>query len=136
MTRLRRRARIVIALSALLLASCATSVATASFPDRDSDARGALALSSLTLPSGDGHDDTVQVFTLVVDEGKYPYYWNATLYFSDDTVVGTHMGEVLALDDLVPGLWVEVWTDACQESYPVQCGVTHVLLTVVDDLGQ
>jgi hypothetical protein len=108
------------------LASCSGSPA---LPDSEPDAKGTLTDIGAVADSG------AVTFRLVVDEDEYPYYWNASLSFDGDTVVGDQTGNTLGLDDLAEGLWVEVWTDVCRESYPVQCDVSEVRLTLADDLG-
>jgi hypothetical protein len=134
MTESLRRAGVATAALASLLILVLAGVLTAcgdapGFPDREPDAAGTLFRIETVSDSG------AETFRLVVDEGEYPYYWNAVLSFDGDTVVGDQTGHTLSLDDLSEGQWVEVWTDACWESYPVQCDVTHVRLTAVDDLG-
>jgi hypothetical protein len=119
-----------VALAALLLSSCGSAV---SFPDREPDARGTLAPYDLD-PTFSYPPDTV-IFRLTVEEDEFSYYTDAVLSIDEDTVVGTQTGKSLDYSDLSEGQWVEVWTDACRESYPVQCDVTHVRLTAVDDLG-
>lgn len=54
------------------------------------------------------------------------------MYFSGDTVIGSSDGEALTLGDITATTVVEVWTDTCWESYPVQCDVTHVRVTATD----
>ena len=131
MTHILRHVRVsAIALVPLLLSSCGSAV---SFPDCEPDARGTLAPYDLD-PTFSYPPDTV-IFRLTVEEDEYSYYQDAVLTFDSETIVGTQTGEVLSLDDLSAGLWVEVWTDACRESYPVQCDVSEVRLTLADDLG-
>jgi hypothetical protein len=118
----------VAALFALLaLASCGTA---ASFPGTAPDARGALAPYEYDPASSVGPDTVV--FHLTVEEDAYSYFRDAVLNIDDHTVVGDQSGATLSKGDLSEGLWVEVWTDSCRESYPVQCDVTHIRLARVD----
>jgi hypothetical protein len=129
MTTLSPRARTTaVALVAVLsLASCGTA---ASFPDTAPDARGTLAPYEYDPVSSAGPDTVV--FHLTVEEDAYSYFQDAVLNIDDHTVIGDQSGVTLNKGDLSAGLWVEVWTDSCRESYPVQCDVTHIRLARVD----
>ena len=116
------------ALAALLiLASCGT---TALFPATESDARGTLAPYAYDMSATYSPDTAI--FRLTIEEDEYSYYTDAVLYIYENTVIGDEFGKTLGMGDLSAGMWVEVWTDSCAESYPVQCDVTHVRLTYID----
>ncbi|MBN2176705.1 MAG: hypothetical protein JW722_03510 [Demequinaceae bacterium] len=129
--RTRRALAPVAALAALLLAACGTSASidwSASLPDRDPSAVGTLYSKGPADPTGPG---AVVLFTLIVNVDEYPYFENARLSFDSRTVIRTATGEVLTLRELASGMRVEVWTDICAESFPIQCFVTDVYVTDV-----
>jgi hypothetical protein len=130
MTRLLVRARTIVVVVAALLgfASCGTGV---SFPAAAPDARGTLAPYNDDGPAA-SYPPGVGVFHLTIDDDRYSYFADAVLSIDDDTVIGNQFGDVLSVTDLSAGDAVDVWTDACAESFPVQCRVTHLRLTSVD----
>jgi hypothetical protein len=133
MTALTRRVVAPLAvLAALLLAACGDADSTVSFPDREPDARGTLLPNGQAFPSGDESEAALPFFTLVADESDYPYFVHALLFFDGDTAIGSTTGQARTLDDITSDMMVEVWTDACQESFPVRCVVTHARLPQVD----
>lgn len=77
-------------------------------PDRAPDAAGTL----LVLDGGG--------FQLETDDS---YFRDASLTVSDSTVIVDAADQPLTADDLTDGTEVEVWTDTCAESFPVQCTV-------------
>jgi hypothetical protein len=77
-------------------------------PDRAPDAAGTL----LVLDGGG--------FQLETDDS---YFQDASLSFNDDSVLVDAADQPITTSDLTDGTDVEVWTDACAESFPVQCTV-------------
>lgn len=103
-----------------------------------STGRAALVVAvALALPTGCGADvdlGTPDVSGTVARDGAVgtlvdasdDYYEGMDLLLDEADVVDED-GAALAPQDVLDGAQVEVWTsDACAESYPVQCGIERV----------
>ena len=119
---------LLVAATTTGLTGCGTA-APMPAPEGETSVRGILFSEGPADPTG---ADAVVLFTLMVDEDEYPYYWNAQLSFSFRTVITTQTGEALGLRGLSSGMVVDVWTGICRESFPVQCDVTRVHVIQVD----
>jgi hypothetical protein len=122
-----RTAAIVLA-TVLNLAACQTGL---SFPPTAPDARGTLTPYT-DDKSASPYPPSTRYFRLSIDNDAYSYYSDAALRIDSTTVIGDQSGDVVDVSDLAVGQVVDVWTSACAESYPVQCGVTHMRVTTAD----
>lgn len=106
------RPAVLVACGVLLLAGCGTVL-----PSRQPDAVGTVGEV--------GSSQAGTVLSFVPDAG-YEYF-QGTLFVIDDsvTVVGPE-GAATEGSDIPIGARVDVWTDLCAESFPVQCDVVAV----------
>lgn len=117
---------------AVALSACAEA---ASLPERPPDASGTIA--DLMPRAGDvdqaivePQDNGAQHYTFTLsDTAEGDYYYDAQMGVGADTMLMDNDGRLLSRSALLDGLAVDVWVDACAESYPVQCEVTHLLIT-------
>ncbi|WP_144016056.1 hypothetical protein [Demequina sp. NBRC 110052] len=113
-------ARILAALAAVTLGATLLAGCEAALPSRQPDAVGTVGEVSTS--------DGVTVLSFVPDAG-YEYFLG-TLFWVDDSVevIGPE-GVSVDASEIVLGAEVEVWTEACAESFPVQCDVVAVRWT-------
>ncbi|WNM23826.1 hypothetical protein [Demequina capsici] len=104
----------------LLLAVCATLAACKPVGIGDPEAVGTVAAVSV---SGD-----VTSLSFVPDAG-YEYFSGTIFHVPADVDVWDRGWNGMAASDIPAGARIEVWTDQCAESFPVQCGVTGVRVT-------
>ncbi|WP_062302647.1 hypothetical protein [Demequina subtropica] len=93
-------------------------VACESRGDDVRDARDADAVGTVT--SVDGAGDVIAVG--FAPEPGYEYFEGTTFQFEREGALETASGEAATLEDVAVGDRIEVWVEACAESFPVQCG--------------
>ncbi|WP_296666937.1 hypothetical protein [Demequina sp.] len=102
----------VTAALAMSLAACAPRAGDDVRDTRDPDAVG-------TVTSVQDATDTVAV-TFAPDPG-YEYFDGTTFVFGVGGDLESADGEALGAADVAVGDRLEVWVEACAESFPVQC---------------
>ena len=110
---------------AMTLAACAPG--KAELPDRLWDADGTLRV--FEAPDDQNDDSASRQYQLIVDSVELTYYEDATLRFSDNSRIVDNDLNRIGVGDLVDGATVQVWTGACQESWPVSCEVQFLRVT-------
>lgn len=147
MTRVRPLALFAIAAftAGALVGACASPGTSDAAPSPSPDAGGAAGIQ-LAEPSGAPNsaddarrrapeavgsvvsmtfgEDSVQV--LFAPDAGYEYFEGTTFDIPFSAVTAVDGEEPVVLGDLVAGDRLNVWTDACQESMPVQCEVVAV----------
>ncbi len=101
-----------IGLAALSLSACGDLVSGA--PSRDADAVG----TAMQVTTGGGSTSV-----LFAPELGYEYFEGTTFVLDGDVTI---TGAVTDAAQIVAGDRLNVWTQECAESYPVQCNVEAV----------
>ncbi|WP_156155895.1 hypothetical protein [Demequina phytophila] len=108
---MRSRTVAVVAI-ALALAACAPRGGGDARDDRDPDAIG-------TVISVD--DATGVIAVGFAPDPGYEYFEGTTFEFAEQGAIERPDGEAAVASDLDVGTRLEVWVEACAESFPVQC---------------
>lgn len=107
-----RTARLAgIVAAATVLAACA-SAADDARDEREPDAIGTV-VSVEPAAGGFGVE--------FAPDAGYEYFDGATFVFAEGGALKSASGEALTAADLAVGDRLEVWVEACAESFPVQC---------------
>lgn len=113
--------RVLAALAALVLA-----VGAAGCAPRDKNPGAEPAVEGVVADVVTDEGGTVAFTLSGLDTGDY--FFDARIAIGPDTTVTDAEGNELESSAVADGVVVEVWTDRCAETYPVQCVATAVRL--------